>query len=110
MLLGRALMDPSPAVIAEMTRLGDEPMRLFLSLMQRACPELTLAELDWRVNCVLGAQVFSQPSLRIKRRITRSRRRALPEREALQLGYRHGLFGPACDVLNASFVLETRKV
>ncbi len=60
MLLGRALMDPSPAVIAEMTRLGDEPMRLFLSLMQRACPELTLAELDWRVNCVLGAQVFSQ--------------------------------------------------
>jgi hypothetical protein len=29
-------------------------------LMRRACPELTAAELDWRVNCIIGAQVFSQ--------------------------------------------------
>jgi hypothetical protein len=28
--------------------------------MRRACPELSDAELDWRVNCIIGAQVFSQ--------------------------------------------------
>jgi AcrR family transcriptional regulator len=60
LLYGRALMDPSPTVIAEMTKMFEEPVELFLKLMRRACPDLSDAELDWRVNCVIGAQVFSQ--------------------------------------------------
>ena len=60
LLYGRALMDPAPQVIAEMSRIFDAPVKLFLALMRRACPELSAAELDWRINCVIGAQVFSQ--------------------------------------------------
>jgi hypothetical protein len=60
LLYGRALMDPSPQVIAEVSRIFEDPVQLFLSLMRRACPELSIAELDWRINCVIGAQVFSQ--------------------------------------------------
>jgi AcrR family transcriptional regulator len=60
LLYGRALMDPSPQVIAEMARIFQEPVELFLALMRRACPQLSAAELDWRINCVIGAQVFSQ--------------------------------------------------
>ncbi len=58
-LYGRALMDPSPVVIAELNRIFKEPVELFLALMRRACPQLCAAELDWRVNCIIGAQVFS---------------------------------------------------
>jgi AcrR family transcriptional regulator len=59
-LYGRALMDPSPHVIAEMNRIFEQSIKLFLTLMRQACPELSVAELDWRVNCIIGAQVFSQ--------------------------------------------------
>jgi AcrR family transcriptional regulator len=59
-LFGRALMDPSPHVIEEMTKIFEEPMNLLISLMRRACPDVIAAEIDWRVNCVLGALVFSQ--------------------------------------------------
>lgn len=59
-LYGRALMDPSPHVVAEMNRIFAQSIELFLVLMRRACPELGAAELDWRVNCIIGAQVFSQ--------------------------------------------------
>jgi AcrR family transcriptional regulator len=58
-LYGRALMDPSPEVLAEISKIFEKPVKLFLSLMRRACPELSAAELDWRVNCIIGAQVFS---------------------------------------------------
>jgi AcrR family transcriptional regulator len=58
-LYGRALMDPSQVVIAELTRIFKEPVELFLTLMQRACPQLRAAELDWRMNCIIGAQGFS---------------------------------------------------
>jgi hypothetical protein len=27
--------------------------------MRKACPQLSIAELDWRVNCILGAQCVS---------------------------------------------------
>jgi AcrR family transcriptional regulator len=59
-LYGRALMDPSPRVVAEMNRIFAQSVELFLALMRRACPDLSIAELDWRVNCIIGAQVFSQ--------------------------------------------------
>ncbi len=59
-LYGRALMDASPEVIAQLTRIFGESVDRFLALMRRACPELSDAELDWRVNCIIGAQVFSQ--------------------------------------------------
>jgi AcrR family transcriptional regulator len=58
-LYGRALMDPSPEVLAEISKIFEKPVKLFLSLMRRACPQLSVAELDWRVNCIIGAQVFS---------------------------------------------------
>jgi AcrR family transcriptional regulator len=58
-LYGRALMDPSPEVLAEISKIFEKPVKLFLALMRRACPQLSAAELDWRVNCIIGAQVFS---------------------------------------------------
>jgi AcrR family transcriptional regulator len=58
-LYGRALMDPSPEVLAEISKIFEKPVKLFLSLMRRACPQLSAAELDWRINCIIGAQVFS---------------------------------------------------
>jgi AcrR family transcriptional regulator len=58
-LYGRALMDPAPVVIAEITRIFKEPVELFLGLLRQACPHLSAAELDWRVNCIIGAQVFA---------------------------------------------------
>jgi AcrR family transcriptional regulator len=58
-LYGRALMDPSPEVLAEISKIFEKPVKLFLTLMRRACPQLSAAELDWRVNCIIGAQVFS---------------------------------------------------
>jgi len=60
LLFGRALMDPSAEVIAEMNGIAEESFPLFLRLLRRACPELSAAELDWRVNCVMGALTFSQ--------------------------------------------------
>lgn len=59
-LYGRALMDPAAHVVAEMNRIFAQSIELFIALMRRACPELSAAELDWRVNCIIGAQVFSQ--------------------------------------------------
>jgi AcrR family transcriptional regulator len=59
-LYGRALMDASPAVITELRRIFEQPVTRFLALMRRACPQLSDAELHWRVNCIIGAQVFSQ--------------------------------------------------
>ena len=58
-LYGRALMDPSPVVIAEIIRIFKQPVELSLKLMRQACPQLDPAELDWRLNCIIGAQVFS---------------------------------------------------
>lgn len=58
-LYGRALMDPSPIVIAEIIRIFKQPVELSLRLMRLACPQLDSAELDWRLNCIIGAQVFS---------------------------------------------------
>lgn len=58
-LYGRTLMDPSPEVVADISKIFEKPVKLFLSLMRRACPQLSAAELDWRVNCIIGAQVFS---------------------------------------------------
>jgi hypothetical protein len=34
-------------------------VELFQELLRRACPQLSAAELDWRVNCIVGAQGFS---------------------------------------------------
>jgi AcrR family transcriptional regulator len=60
LLYGRALMDPSPVVIEELATIFGDAVNRFLDLLRRACPELSEAELDWRVNCIVGAQVFSQ--------------------------------------------------
>jgi len=59
-LFGRALLDPSPIVAAEMNRIFDPSMVLFMELMRRACPQLRRAELDWRVICIMGSLAFAQ--------------------------------------------------
>jgi AcrR family transcriptional regulator len=59
-LYGRALMDPSPQVINEITKMFEEPVKLFVKLMRLACPDVSHAEIDWRVNCVMGAQIFAE--------------------------------------------------
>ena len=58
-LYGRAMLDPSAHVVVEMNRIFEDSIKLFLALMKRACPDLAEAELDWRVNCVIGAQLLS---------------------------------------------------
>jgi AcrR family transcriptional regulator len=58
-LFGRALTDPSPVVIREMNRLYEAPMVLFIDLLKRACPGMAEPELDWRINCVIGVNLFS---------------------------------------------------
>lgn len=58
-LFGRALMDPSLVVVADMNRIFEEPIVLFLVLMRRACPDLAVSELDWRIDCIIGAHLFS---------------------------------------------------
>jgi AcrR family transcriptional regulator len=60
LLYGRSLMDPSPVVIEEISKIFENAVKKFLHLLRRACPELSEAELDWRVNCIVGAQVFTQ--------------------------------------------------
>jgi hypothetical protein len=42
-----------------MKRIFEQSLQLFLTLMRHACPDLTVAELDWRVSCIIGAQVFA---------------------------------------------------
>jgi AcrR family transcriptional regulator len=59
-LYGRALMDPSPQVISAMAKLFEEPIYLFIKLMRDACPHVSNAEIDWRVNCIMGAQIFAE--------------------------------------------------
>jgi AcrR family transcriptional regulator len=58
-LYGRALLDPSPVVVAEVIRVFHQSVELSLRLLRSALPQLSAAELDWRVNCVVGAQAFS---------------------------------------------------
>jgi hypothetical protein len=52
-------MDPSKVVVSDMNRIFEEPVVLFLNLMQRACPNLSIAELDWRLTCITGAHMLS---------------------------------------------------
>ena len=58
-LYGRAMTDPSPVVLKEMNSIFEEATQLFIDLMKRACPNLQTAELDWRLNCIIGAHLFS---------------------------------------------------
>lgn len=58
-LYGCALMDPSPVVIQEINTIFKESVELFVRLMKRACPDTSAAELDWRINCIVGSHVFS---------------------------------------------------
>ena len=60
LFFGRVLMDPSPEIVAESNDQFDDTTTHFFKLMRRACPQLSTAELDWRINCVFGAVGFSQ--------------------------------------------------
>jgi AcrR family transcriptional regulator len=57
---GRCLCDPAREIVEDTNSMFDHVTRKFCDLLRVACPELTQAELDWRVNCVFGAISFAQ--------------------------------------------------
>jgi AcrR family transcriptional regulator len=58
-LYGRALTDPSPAVQAIVSEYLDETSRTLVSLLKRACPELSDNEIYWRIHGLLGAILYA---------------------------------------------------
>jgi len=57
---GRCLTDPSPEIVEDTNEMFADITSRFFELMRLACPELTQAELDWRINCVFGTVSFAQ--------------------------------------------------
>ncbi len=57
---GRCLSDPSPEIVKDLNEMFADVTNRFFELMRRACPEVTQAELDWRINCVFGTVSFAQ--------------------------------------------------
>jgi AcrR family transcriptional regulator len=57
---GRCLTDPSPEIVEDLNDMFADITSRFFALMRLACPELTQAELDWRINCVFGTVCFAQ--------------------------------------------------
>ena len=49
---GRCLTDPSPEIVEDLNEMFADITNRFFALMRLACPELTQAELDWRINCM----------------------------------------------------------
>lgn len=57
---GRCLSDPAAEIVEDLNEMFAATTLRFYGLMQLACPDLTQAELNWRINCVFGAVTFSQ--------------------------------------------------
>lgn len=60
LFFGRCLMDPSPEIVQDLNEMFADITGRFFELMRLANPELSPAELDWRINCVFGAVSFAQ--------------------------------------------------
>jgi AcrR family transcriptional regulator len=60
LFFGRCLTDPSPEIVQDLNEMFADITSRFFELMRLACPELTQAELDWRINCVFGTVSFAQ--------------------------------------------------
>ena len=60
LFFGRCLMDPSPEIVQDLNEMFADITSRFFELMRLASPDLTQAELDWRINCVFGTVSFAQ--------------------------------------------------
>jgi AcrR family transcriptional regulator len=58
-LYGRALTDPSPAVREVVGEYMDETGKMLVTLLKRACPNLTDTEIYWRMHGLLGAVLYA---------------------------------------------------
>lgn len=57
-LYGRAITDPSPAVREVVGEYLDETGQMLVSLLKRACPQLSDTEIYWRMHGLLGAILY----------------------------------------------------
>lgn len=60
MLYGRALTEPSAVVTTIMADIFREASQLFVDLLRAQCPQFSASAFYWRLNCALGAFIFSQ--------------------------------------------------
>jgi AcrR family transcriptional regulator len=57
---GRCLTDPAPEIVEDTNEMFNDVTLKFFELMRLASPDLSHAELDWRINCVFGTVSFAQ--------------------------------------------------
>jgi AcrR family transcriptional regulator len=60
LLYGRALTEPSTAVMRSVRELLREATRLFVALLRARCRGLDARQFYWRLTCALGAAIFAQ--------------------------------------------------
>lgn len=60
LFFGRCLSDPAPEIVEDTNEMFNDVTMKFFELMRLASPDLSLAELDWRINCVFGTVSFAQ--------------------------------------------------
>jgi AcrR family transcriptional regulator len=60
LFFGRCLTDPAPEIVEDTNEMFNDVSLKFFELMRLANPDLSPAELDWRINCVFGTISFAQ--------------------------------------------------
>jgi AcrR family transcriptional regulator len=60
LFFGRCLTDPAPEIVEDTNEMFNDVSLKFFELMRLANPNLSPAELDWRINCVFGTISFAQ--------------------------------------------------
>jgi AcrR family transcriptional regulator len=60
LFFGRCLTDPAPEIVEDTNEMFNDVSLKFFELMRLASPDLSPAELDWRINCVFGTVSFAQ--------------------------------------------------
>jgi AcrR family transcriptional regulator len=60
LFFGRCLTDPAPEIVEDSNTMFAGVTLKFFELMRVANPELSQAELDWRINCIFGMVSFAQ--------------------------------------------------
>jgi AcrR family transcriptional regulator len=60
LFFGRCLSDPAPEVVEDTNEMFKDVTLKFFELMRLAIPDLSPAELDWRINCIFGTVSFAQ--------------------------------------------------
>jgi hypothetical protein len=60
LFFGRCLSDPAPEIVEDTNDMFKDVTLKFFELMRLASPDLSPAELHWRINCVFGTVSFAQ--------------------------------------------------